>query len=209
MNETLCDLESDELLGRHPGSHFVLTPHLKHREERDESMHDAFCDRQKRLVLVLVLVVVAVVVVLVPVLVLLLVLELELAYASAAPKQMTQWGERTLLLQVVVMCEAIRSAQSGKWPTLLLQFPGSDIKGCDVVVARSSCTSSSTSREFHKPFCSGVASGREAPSCSSLCKNGVPVAKGQGSSHPGQGLRRLLVMAASAYQWTRWLDELL
>ena len=63
MNETLCDLESDELLGRHPGSHFVLTPHLKPREERDESMHDAFCDRQKRLVLVLVLVVVAVVVV--------------------------------------------------------------------------------------------------------------------------------------------------
>ena len=173
-------------------------------------MHDAFCDRKKKgLVLVLVLVVVAVVVVLVPRLVLLLVLELELAYASAAPKQMTQWGKRTLLLQVVVMCETIRSEQSGKWPTLLLQFPGSDIKGCDVVVARSSCTSSSTSRGFHKPFCSSVASGREAPSCSSLCKNGVPVAKGQGSSHPGQGLRRLLVMAASAYQWTRWLDELL
>ena len=73
-------------------------------------MHDAFCDRKKKgLVLVLVLVVVAVVVVLVLGLVLLLVLELELAYASAAPKQMTQWGKRTLLLQVVVMCETIRS----------------------------------------------------------------------------------------------------
>ena len=160
--------------------------------------------KKKGLVLVLVLVVVAVVVVLVPRLVLLLVLELELAYASAAPKQMTQWGKRTLLLQVVVMCETIRSEQSGKWPTLLLQFPGSDIKGCDVIVASSSCISSSSStRGFHEPFCLSVASEREAPPCSALCKNGVPVANGQGS------LRRLRVMAASAYRWPRWLDELL
>ena len=28
MNDTFCDLEPDELLGRHPGSHFVLEPHL-------------------------------------------------------------------------------------------------------------------------------------------------------------------------------------
>ena len=161
--------------------------------------------KKKGLVLVLVLVVVAVVVLLVPRLVLLLVLELELAYASAAPRQMAQWGKPTLLLQVVVMCETIRSAQSGKWPTLLLQFPGSDIKGCDVIVASSSCISSSSSstRGFHEPFCLSVASEREAPPCSALCKNGVPVANGQGS------LRRLRVMAASAYRWPRWLDELL
>ena len=33
MNGKACDLEPDELLGRHPGSHFVFTPHLKLREE--------------------------------------------------------------------------------------------------------------------------------------------------------------------------------
>ena len=33
MNDTFCDREPDELLGRHPGSHFVLAPHLKPLEE--------------------------------------------------------------------------------------------------------------------------------------------------------------------------------
>ena len=33
MNDTFSDREPDELLRRHPGSHFVLAPHLKHPEE--------------------------------------------------------------------------------------------------------------------------------------------------------------------------------
>ena len=33
MNDTFCDLEPDELLGRHPESHFVHAPHLKPPEE--------------------------------------------------------------------------------------------------------------------------------------------------------------------------------
>ena len=33
MNDTFCDLEPNELLGRHAGSDFVLAPHLSPPEE--------------------------------------------------------------------------------------------------------------------------------------------------------------------------------